>query len=99
MPSMQRNGITFNIYNKFRTLIVSFSVTQQPTLDLYRLIVEISRLHAIRNTHTPGRTSLNKGSVHRRGGYLHNTQHSQKNTYPWRQGDLNPRSNSCRRAP
>jgi len=42
------------------------------TAQLGRLIVEVTRSHA--NTHTQGRTPLNKWSGRRRCCYLHNPQ-------------------------
>jgi hypothetical protein len=53
-------------------------VTQQLNSDVDRLIVEVSRSHTIRHTHTHtrGRTPLNEWSARRRGRYLHNRRKS-----------------------
>ena len=53
-------------------------MSQQPNWGLDRLIVEVSRSHTIRHTHTLGRTPLNEWSARRRGRYLHHTQQTQE---------------------
>ena len=62
------------IYNKYRhkCTYFFFSVVQQPTLGLSRLILEISSSHTIRHT-KPIRTPLNEWSASTRGHYLYNT--------------------------
>ena len=55
-----------------------FAVAQQSNLSLDRLIVEVSRSHTIRDTHTHththGITHLNERSARPIGRYQHNTQ-------------------------
>ena len=52
--------------------IFCFSVTQELTSGLGRLIVEFSR------SRTPIMTPLDESSTRRRGRYLHNTQETQE---------------------
>ena len=57
-----------------------FFVAQQPKECLGRLIVEVSRSHTIRHTHThtQSRTPLNERYARRRDRYLHNKQQTQE---------------------
>ena len=58
-------------------------MAQQLNWSQERLIVEVSRPHAISqththtHTHTAGSIPLNEGSARRRGRYLHSTQQAQ----------------------
>ena len=58
-----------------------FSVGHQGKSGLGHLIVEISSLHTIRNTHTD-RTLLNPWSALQRNHYKHNTQEKTQTTLP-----------------
>ena len=53
-----------------------FLVAMQPKIG--SLIVEVLRSHTIRQTQTPGSTTLDEWSAHRRGRYLNNTQQTQE---------------------
>jgi hypothetical protein len=57
-----------------------FSVVQQPNMGLGHLIVEVSKPHTIRHTHT-GTIPVNKWWTHCRGHYLHNAQQTQMNIH------------------
>jgi len=52
--------------------VVGCDATAQ--VGLGHLIVEVSRTHVIRHTHTPRSTALNEWSARRRGLYVHNTK-------------------------
>ena len=71
-----KRGIRF-FYSCVALLISFFGVANQPDVGLGRLIVEVSRSHTIRDTHSHGSTPLNERSAHPTGRYLHNTQQTQ----------------------
>ena len=74
-----------------------FYVMQQLYLGLGCLIVEVSRSHTIRHTHTHARahvqTPLSEWSAHCKGRYLHNTTSDRRDNHPFPQWD----ADLCRR--
>ena len=68
------------IFDNFLVGQIFLSVVQQPNSCLGRLIVEVSRSHTIRytHTHTTERIPLNEWSASRKGCYLHNKQQTQE---------------------
>ena len=57
-------------------IYIYISVVRQPTFDLGRPSVQVSRSHTVRHTHTHTQSStrLNRWSARRRGRYIHNKQ-------------------------
>jgi hypothetical protein len=52
---------------KFKFFFFSFPVAQQPNSGLGHLIIEASKSHTVRHTHTPGRTPLEEWAARHRG--------------------------------
>lgn len=52
-------------------------MAKQSNVGLGHVMVEVSRSHTIRDTHTHGSTPLKERSAHPTGRYLHNTQQTQ----------------------